>query len=310
MGRRKKGRKVSGWIILDRPVGLTSTHAVSRVRRLFDAQKAGHAGTLDPLASGVLPLALGEATKTVPYVMDGEKRYLFTVRWGIQTSTDDTEGEPVATSDVRPDEEAILAALPRFTGTIEQVPPAFSAKKVDGERAYDLARDGETVELDASTITIHDLVYLGSPDEDRAMFEAHCGKGTYVRAIARDLGQALGTCGHVTSLRRTQVGPFDEQATVTLDQLEAVESPQECDAFLTPMANALGDLHELQVNSGDAARLRRGMSLLVRNHHSPHGLAPAHDEEAYAMDGDELVAIGVMDRGKFLPKRVIVPAAD
>jgi tRNA pseudouridine55 synthase len=305
MGRRKKGRKVSGWIILDKPVGVTSTHAVSRVRRLFDAQKAGHAGTLDPLASGVLPLALGEATKTVPYVMDGEKRYLFTVRWGIETSTDDTEGEPVATSDVRPDEDAILAVLPQFVGTIEQVPPAFSAKKIDGERAYDLARDGEVVELEPSTITVHDLAYLGSPDADRALFEAHCGKGTYVRAIARDLGRALGTRGHVTSLRRTQVGPFDEHGTVTLDQLDAMESPEDRDQLLTPMADALGDLHEIQVVSGDAAKLRRGMSLLVRG-----PTAPAHGEEAYAMDGDELVAIGIIDYGKFLPKRVIVPAAD
>ena len=308
MGRRKKGRKVSGWLILDKPVGVTSTHAVARVRRLFDAQKAGHAGTLDPLASGVLPLALGEATKTVPFVMDGEKRYLFTVRWGIQTTTDDTEGEACAISDVRPDEEAILAALPSFIGTIDQVPPSFSAKRVDGERAYDLAREGEVVELEPSSITIHDLVYLGSPDEDRAMFEAHCGKGTYVRAIARDLGLTLGTRGHVTSLRRTQVGPFDEQVCVTLDQLEALNSPEACDAFLTPMADALGDLHEIQVVSGDAAKLRRGMSLLVRNHHTRSGIAPSHGEEAFAMDGDELVAIGVMDYGKFLPRRVIVAA--
>lgn len=306
MGRRKKGRKVSGWVILDKPVGLTSTHAVSRVRRLFDAQKAGHAGTLDPLASGILPLALGEATKTVPYVMDGEKRYLFTVRWGIETTTDDTEGEAVATSDVRPDEDAILAALPSFIGTIDQVPPAFSAKRVDGERAYDLARDGEVVELEPSQITIHDLTYLGSPDDDRAMFEAHCGKGTYVRAIARDLGRNLGTCGHVTSLRRTQVGPFDEHSTVTLDQLEAMTSPEDCDALLTPMADALGDLHEIQVVPGDAAKLRRGMSLLVRGHHTPGSAVPAHGEEAYAMDGEELVAIGMMDYGKFQPKRVIV----
>ena len=306
MGRRKKGRKVSGWVILDKPVGLTSTHAVSRVRRLFDAQKAGHAGTLDPLASGILPLALGEATKTVPYVMDGEKRYLFTVRWGIETTTDDTEGEAVATSDVRPDEDAILAALPSFIGTIDQVPPAFSAKRVDGERAYDLARDGEVVELEPSTITIHDLTYLGSPDDDRALFEAHCGKGTYVRAIARDLGRNLGTCGHVTSLRRTQVGPFDEHSTVTLDQLEAMASPEDCDALLTPMADALGDLHEIQLVPGDAAKLRRGMSLLVRGHHTPGSAVPAHGEEAYAMDGEELIAIGMMDYGKFQPKRVIV----
>ncbi|MBV6658357.1 MAG: tRNA pseudouridine(55) synthase TruB [Devosiaceae bacterium] len=304
MGRRKKGRRVSGWVILDKPVGLTSTHAVSRVRRLFDAQKAGHAGTLDPLASGVLPLALGEATKTVPYVMDGEKRYLFTVRWGIETTTDDTEGEASKTSDNRPDEADILANLSQFVGTIAQVPPAFSAKRIDGERAYDLARDGEVVELEASDVQIHDLVYLGSPDADQAMFEAHCGKGTYVRAIARDLGRALGCYGHVTSLRRTQVGPFDEHSTVTLDQLEALneaDGPEACDSLLTPMDNALSDLHLLPVAPGDAAKLRRGMSLLVRGAH-----APAHGEEAYAMEGDELVAIGVMDYGKFLPKRVIV----
>lgn len=304
MGRRKKGRKISGWVILDKPVGLTSTHAVSRVRRLFDAQKAGHAGTLDPLASGVLPLALGEATKTVPYVMDGEKRYLFTVRWGVQTSTDDTEGEAIATSDARPDEETILAALPSFIGTIDQVPPAFSAKRVDGERAYDLARDGETVELEPSQITIHDLAYLGSPDEDRALFEAHCGKGTYVRAIARDLGLKLGTFGHVTSLRRTQVGPFDEHSTVTLDQLEAMDTPEDCDALLTPMADALTDLHEIQVVPGDAAKLRRGMSLLVRG-----PTAPANGEEAFATDAGEVVALGVMDYGKFQPKRVMVQDA-
>ncbi|MEM6383343.1 MAG: tRNA pseudouridine(55) synthase TruB [Pseudomonadota bacterium] len=304
MGRRKKGRNVSGWLVLDKPVGLTSTHAVSRVRRLFDAKKAGHAGTLDPLASGILPIALGEATKTVPYVMDGEKRYLFTVRWGIETTTDDTEGEATERSAIRPSHDAILSRLPQFVGTIDQVPPTFSAKRVDGERAYDLARDGETVELDASQVEIHDIVYLGSPDEDRAMFEAHCGKGTYVRALARDMGRALGCFGHITSLRRTQVGPFNEDDLVTLEDLETMEEPQERDVFLAPMDNALSDLPVISVVPGDAAKLRRGMSLLIRG---PD--APPNGEEAYAMDGDDLVAIGVMDYGKFQPKRVMVPDA-
>src|SRR6476661_2784182 len=199
---RKNRVDVHGWIVLDKPVGMTSTHAVAAVRRLFNAKKAGHAGTLDPLASGILPLAFGEATKTVPYVVDGEKAYSFTVKWGEETDTDDSEGRVTATSEIRPSEEAILAALPRFTGVIEQVPPKYSAIKIDGERAYDLARDGEVVELKSRPVEIYALT-LTSRDEGSASFAAECGKGTYVRAIARDLGRKLGCLGHVTALRRT-----------------------------------------------------------------------------------------------------------
>ncbi|MBX9739813.1 MAG: tRNA pseudouridine(55) synthase TruB, partial [Beijerinckiaceae bacterium] len=201
--------EINGWFILDKPVGMTSTHAVSRLKRIYNAKKAGHAGTLDPLASGLLPVAFGEATKTVPFVQDGEKAYRFTVRWGIETDSDDSDGKIVQTADHRPGPDQIEAALPRFTGTIMQAPPAFSAIKVNGERAYDMARDGEIVELAARPVTINSLEMIASTDDD-AVFEARCGKGTYVRAIARDLGRALGCLGHVTALRRTRVGPFTE----------------------------------------------------------------------------------------------------
>src|SRR6202142_4366411 len=193
---------VHGWLVLDKPIGMTSTHAVSVVKRLFSAKRAGHAGTLDPLASGCLPIALGEATKTVPFVFDGRKTYQFTVRWGEERDTDDAEGRVVAESQSRPDAAAIRAELPRFTGTIEQVPPRFSAVKIDGERAYDLARDGETVELAPRAVTIYRLELVETPDPDHAMFSAECGKGTYVRSLARDLGRLLGVFGHVSALRR------------------------------------------------------------------------------------------------------------
>ncbi len=201
--------EVNGWVVLDKPVGLTSTQAVSKLKRLFNAKKAGHAGTLDPLASGILPVAFGEATKTVPFVQDGEKAYRFTVQWGVETDTDDTEGKATQTSDLRPEPAAVEALLPQFTGEILQRPPAFSAIKVNGERAYDLARDGELVDLAPRLITIHALRMV-SFDRDHAVLEAECGKGTYVRAIARDLGRALGCFGHVAALRRTRVGPFFE----------------------------------------------------------------------------------------------------
>ena len=219
---KRDKRDVHGWVILDKPVGMTSTHAVAVVKRLFSAKRAGHAGTLDPLASGGLPVAMGEATKTVPFVMDGRKRYRFTVRWGEERDTDDSEGRVVATSDDRPTTEAILALLPRFKGTIEQVPPRYSAIKIQGERAYDLARDGEVVELQPRPVQIYELVLTEQPDKDHAVFEAECGKGTYVRSLARDMGRLLGTYGHVSALRRTACGPFDERDMIPLEELEAV----------------------------------------------------------------------------------------
>src|SRR5438132_5250156 len=218
---KREKRDVHGWLVLDKPVGMTSTHAVSVVKRAFQARRAGHAGTLDPLASGCLPIALGEATKTVPFVMDGRKTYRFTVRWGEERDTDDAEGRVVEVSPARPNAADIRALLPRFTGTIAQVPPRFSAVKIDGERAYDLAREGEVVELEARPVEIHRLELVETPDQDHAVLAAECGKGTYVRALARDMGRLLGCFGHVAALRRTAVGPFTEDVAVGLDALPA-----------------------------------------------------------------------------------------
>ena len=293
---------VHGWIVLDKPVGMTSTQAVAMVKRLFRARKAGHAGTLDPLASGLLPIALGEATKTVPFVMDGRKVYRFTVRWGIETDTDDTEGRVIATSEKRPARDEIEALLPRYTGVISQVPPKFSAIKVDGERAYDLARDGEDVVLDAREIDVHSLRLVEVTTED-ATFEAECGKGTYVRALARDLGRDLRCRGHVVALRRAAVGPFDEQDAVTPDELAAMRqgvgalAPME-DALL-PVETALEALPSLAVSRHDAGRLCRGQSVILRGRD-----APMFEGPAAVLSGGILVALAALERGELVPKRV------
>src|SRR5262245_39703061 len=246
MARRKKGRAIHGWLVLDKPAGITSTQAVGAARRLFDARKAGHAGTLDPLATGVLPIAFGEATKTVPYAVDGAKHYRFTVRWGAATNTDDAEGEITSRSDLRPSRAAIEAVLARFTGEVLQVPPAFSAIKVDGNRAYDLARSGEAVALEARRVVIDWLTLLQMPDRDTATFEARCGKGTYVRALARDMGAVLGCYGHLIALRRTRVAPFDEAQAVGRAELEAAaqEGDAALKALLLPIEAALQELAE------------------------------------------------------------------
>src|SRR5262247_3920546 len=206
--QKREKHDVHGWVVLDKPVGMTSTHAVSVMKRLFNARRAGHAGTLDPLASGALPIALGEATKTVPFVMDGRKLYRFMVRWGEERDTDDAEGRVIARSDDRPSSDAVRSLLPSFTGCIAQVPPRFSAVKIEGERAYDLARDGETISLEPRPVEIHRLALIRMPDPDTAEFEAECGKGTYVRSLARDMGRALGCLGHIAALRRQAVGSF------------------------------------------------------------------------------------------------------
>jgi len=294
--------EVNGWVILDKPVGMTSTQGVAVVKRVFNAKKAGHAGTLDPLASGLLPIALGEATKTVPYVMDGRKVYRFTVRWGIETTTDDTEGPATQTSDTRPSEADVAALLPRYTGTISQVPPQFSAIKVDGERAYDLAREGEEVDLAARDITIHRLAVVARTD-DSTTFEAECSKGTYVRAIARDLGRDLGCFGHVIALRRAVVGTFDEQDAVTPDELRAMRdgaegAPPAEDALL-PVETALESLPSLSVSQHDAGRLARGQSVLVRGRD-----APSFQGTAAVMSGGTLVALAELERGELVPKRI------
>lgn len=311
MARRKKGNPVHGWLILDKPFEMTSTTAVAVIKRLLDAQKAGHAGTLDPLATGILPIALGEATKTVSYAVDGEKAYRFTVRWGSETTTDDTEGPVTQSSEHRPTIADIEAHLGAFTGEIMQVPPQFSAIKVDGNRAYDLAREGETVELAARPVVIDRLCVVDMPDAHTTQFEAHCGKGTYVRAIARDLGRALGCYGHVIALRRTRVGPFTEDDAVTLAELDAaLKRPDEADGtsspvdplaagLMLPVEAALTDIIEIAVSSSDAATLARGQPILIRGRD-----APIHKGAAYAICKGRLVAIGEISQGALQPTRV------
>src|ERR1041385_7848456 len=302
--RRREKRDVHGWIVLDKPVGMTSTHAVSVIKRLFTAKRAGHAGTLDPLASGILPLALGEATKTVPFVMDGRKRYRFTVRWGEERDTDDAEGRVVATSDERPTADAIRAVLPRFIGTIAQVPPRFSAIKIAGERAYDIARDGEEVELEARPVEVERLEIVETPDADHPVFTALCGKGTYVRALARDIGRLLGCHGHVSALRRTAVGSFTEPDLMTLEKLEslchraAAGEVNLADALM-PVATALDDIPAMAVSRADAARLQRGQAVLLRGRG-----APVFSGTLYVTVSGQLLALAELDRGEIVPKRV------
>jgi len=302
--QKSKKRDVHGWIVLDKPVGMTSTHAVAVIKRLFSAKRAGHAGTLDPLASGCLPIALGEATKTVPFVVDSRKTYLFTVRWGDERDTDDAEGRVVTTSDTRPEASAIRAALPRFTGTIEQIPPRFSAVKIQGERAYDLARDGETVELAPRAVSIHRLELLETPDADHGVFSAECGKGTYVRSLARDLGRVLGVFGHVSALRRGRVGPFGEADMISLEPLEslchrAAAGEGYLADVLLPIETALDDIPALAVSPADAARLARGQAVLLRGRD-----ATIFRGMVQVACGGQLVAIAEVDRGEIIPRRV------
>jgi tRNA pseudouridine55 synthase len=285
---------VHGWVVLDKPAGMTSTHAVSRLKRIFNAKKAGHAGTLDPLATGILPVAFGEATKTVPYVQDGEKVYRFTVCWGAETDTGDSVGRIAAHSNARPAAAGILALLPRFTGTIQQQPPSYSAIKINGERAYDLARGGQAPLLSPRPATIHALDLINArPDE--AIFEARCGKGTYVRAIARDLGRSLGCYGHVSALRRTRVGPFYETDAVTLPDLDDAAS---CALALRRVEAGLMALPRVTVDRDSAAKLRRGQPILLRSHDAPF------DGFAYAACCGVVIAVGAVENGELIPGRV------
>ena len=303
MARRRKGLPIHGWLVVDKPQGMTSTQAVSRVRHLYGAQKAGHAGTLDPLATGVLPIAFGEATKTVPFAVDGNKQYRFTVRFGAATDTDDAEGTIVATSDRRPTLPEIEAALPSFIGKISQVPPRYSALKVGGARAYDLARDEENFELAARPALIESLTLIDMPDPEHCVIEARCGKGTYVRALARDLGQALGTVAHVTELRRTQVGPFNEERAIFLAKLQELgHSAAGRDALLSvlqPVETALDDIPALAISGQDAARLKRGQPVLLRGRDAPILKGPV-----YATSRGTLVAVGEVSQGELRPTRV------
>jgi tRNA pseudouridine55 synthase len=302
--KKREKRDVHGWIILDKPVGMTSTHAVSVVKRAFQAKRAGHAGTLDPLASGLLPIALGEATKTVPFVMDGRKIYRFTVRWGEERDTDDAEGRVIRSSADRPTADAIRALLPRFSGVIAQVPPRYSAVKIEGERAYDLARDGEVVELAPRPVEIHRLELVACPDPDHSVLAAECGKGTYVRALARDMGQLLGCFGHVVALRRTMVGSFTEAVATNLEVLQrAVQALEESQPPqlppLLPVAAGLAALPALRVSQADAGRLARGQAVLLRGRD-----APVMEGWVAVSTQGSLIALAEVERGELRPRRI------
>lgn len=298
MGRKRKGRDISGWLVVDKPAGLTSTAVVNKVRWAFDAKKAGHAGTLDPEATGVLAVALGEATKTVPYITDAMKAYTFTVTLGAATNTDDAEGEVLATSETRPTDADIKNALQGFIGEIQQVPPKFSAVKIDGQRAYKLARDGEEVELSARALWVEELVMLDRPDADHVVLEMTCGKGGYVRSIARDLGEKLGCLGHVKQLRRVWSGPFDAEDGVTLEQIDALAKSPEIDQFLRPLEDGLIDLPELKCTAQGAVRLRNGNPGMVIASDVEYG------EEAWASLDGKAVAVGNYKAGELHPSRV------
>jgi tRNA pseudouridine55 synthase len=305
---KRKGDPVHGWLVLDKPVGMTSTKALAIARRLLNASKAGHAGTLDPLADGVLPLAFGEATKTVPYLVDARKAYRFKVRWGQETSTDDVEGPVTRESSARPTAEQILRALPHFVGQIMQVPPAFSAIKVDGERAYDLAREGQAVELAPRLTHIHRLELLEA-QADCAVFEMACGKGTYVRAFARDLGRALGCLGHVAGLTRLSVGPFGLNAAISLETLEKSGTELPPKRLLMPLATALDDIPALAVTDQEAAQLRLGQAILARGRVSLRaeaieGDAPMGVPVYCRSRGGDPIAIATFERGELRPSRV------
>src|SRR5690606_23164940 len=318
MARRgkKKGRPISGWVIFDKPKGMGSTEAVSKIKWLFNAEKAGHAGTLDPLASGMLPIALGEATKTVPYVMDGTKVYRFSISWGEERSTDDLEGEATQTSDKRPSREELEAILPNYTGVIKQVPPQFSAIKIGGERAYDLAREGETVEIPAREVEIDRLEIIEFSDNGPTTLEVECSKGTYVRSLARDMGRDLGCFGHISELRRIEVAPFTEDDLVTLEELEAAwpplppkdEEPAEpiqrrdfsaLDALVIETGAALDCLPQVALSDEQAQRVRLGNTVIIRGRD-----APLDADEAYVTARGKLLAIGYIEHGQFKPKRV------
>jgi tRNA pseudouridine55 synthase len=306
MGRRKGGTPVHGWLVLDKPFGMSSSRAVGAVRRLLDAAKAGHGGTLDPLATGILPIALGEATKTVAWAMAGRKTYRFTLRWGEARATDDAEGAVTATSEARPGAAEIAAVLPRFTGTIQQVPPAYSALKLAGERAYDLARRGETVELAPRTAEIFALRLLGVIDEDHAEFEVETGKGVYVRSLGRDIALALGTVAHIAALRRLAVGRFTLERAISLDKLEALRHSAAVFEHLLPIETALDDIPAMALTEAEAHRLRHGQSvvpLLAADQARLDELGIGALVRATA--GETLVALTEVSAGGLRPVRVL-----
>jgi len=306
MGRKHRGKAIHGWIIIDKPGGLSSNAVVGRVRRLTGAAKVGHAGTLDPMATGVLPMALGEATKIVSYLMDGAKAYRFTVRWGEQRDTDDAEGEVVATSDARPAKEQILVVLGNFIGDIEQVPPVFSAIKIEGKRAYALARADQAPEMKPRTIHIEDLKLLSVVDADHAEFEAVSGKGAYMRSLARDLGTALGTVGHIVQLRRIAVGPFDEKQAISLDKLESLRHSAPLSEYLLPVETVLDDIPALALTETEARKLNQGQAIPVLPVASRSPLKNiGQGDVVRVMAEGRLVALAKINGGEIRPFRVI-----
>ena len=306
MGRRRKGLTINGWINLDKPAGMTSAGCVNAVRRATGAAKLGHAGTLDPSATGILPIALGEATKTMPYVTDSSKRYTFTVNWGARTETDDADGEVVETSDVRPDRAAIEAALPAFVGMIEQVPPAYSAIKIDGQRAYAKARAGEDVVLQARTIEINAFDLVEILDDDRARFAVKSGKGAYMRALARDLAVAVGTCGHLSDLRRVSVGPFEESASISLEKLEELGHSAAASPILLPIKTALDGIPALALSDREAEMLRNGQAVPVLRPQDRERIATAGDDGiVLALEATTPVALVRVDGIQIRPVRVL-----
>ncbi len=315
MARKPKGRPIHGWIVIDKPSGITAATVVARVRRALDAAKAGHSGTLDPLATGILPVALGEATKTVSFAMDHRKTYEFEVTWGASTDTDDSDGQVTATSTVRADAAAITAALPAFTGTIQQIPPDYSAIKVAGQRAYDLARRKEAVVLAARPVRIDSFTLLATPDSeaspDRAKFRVECGKGTYIRALVRDLAQALGTLGHISALRRTQTGPFAENRAISLEKLEALGHKAADSEVLLPTRTVLDDIPALALTEEEARRMTQGQAIalwpLVKRSPliGPNGTGLAQGTPVQALCGDKLIAVAEVGNGMVRPVRVL-----
>lgn len=307
--RKRKGDPVHGWLAVDKPVDVTSTQVVGILKRLFNAQKAGHGGTLDPLADGILPIAFGEATKTAQWAMDCDKEYIFTVEWGSSTASQDKEGEVIATSDVRPTKAELEAVLPDFIGDIQQVPPKYSAIKIDGERAYDLARDGEAFEIPSRQVTVYSAELVGEPTQSHATFRVVSGKGFYVRAMARDIAKAVGAEGHVSALRRTRVGPMDEGNSISLAELEAMAEDKEV-LFeqLAPLETVLDDIPQISIDAGDAAALKHGREIVLLPHIVEQWRADKsgdpEDRLALAMNDGLAVALGEVRAGRFQPSKV------
>lgn len=307
--RKRKGDPVHGWLAVDKPVDVTSTQVVGILKRLFNAQKAGHGGTLDPLADGILPIAFGEATKTAQWAMDCDKEYVFSVEWGSSTASQDKEGEVIATSDVRPTKAELEAVLPDFIGDIQQVPPKYSAIKIDGERAYDLARDGEAFEIPSRQVTVYSAELVGEPTQSHATFKVVSGKGFYVRAMARDIASAVGAEGHVSALRRTRVGPMDETNSITLAALEALaEDKDALFELLSPLETVLDDIPQILIDAGDAGALKHGREIVLLPHVVEQWRADKSndpdDRLALAMNDGLAIALGEVRAGRFQPSKV------